>query len=206
MKKLFTNDNFFGAMVVFAVIGEILGYTLVFNMVALATVIHVMVSVVCVVALYTSYKNHSKNVMKAMMSALLMAQLLSAIDFISDPVSAGYIAYAVVFSVLSAFLFVDHIIINSVHHSSPAMVRLNQIIVIMLIILNTVWQCVALYALPIPVYIAAGVLDIFGFAGMMLSVICVESRLDAYRLDREAAGWTEEAGYPEGYVHEYEKN
>jgi len=24
-------------------------------------------------------------------------------------------------------------------------------------------------------------------------------------LDREAAGWTEEKGYLEGYVHEYEK-
>jgi len=29
--------------------------------------------------------------------------------------------------------------------------------------------------------------------------VCVESRLDAYRLDRETAGWSEEKGYPEGY-------
>jgi len=36
-------------------------------------------------------------------------------------------------------------------------------------------------------------------------IVCVESRLDAYRLDREAAGWTEEQGYPEGYVHQNEK-
>lgn len=36
-------------------------------------------------------------------------------------------------------------------------------------------------------------------------IVCVESRLDAYRLNREKAGWTEETGYPEGYRHEYEK-
>jgi len=44
-----------------------------------------------------------------------------------------------------------------------------------------------------------------GFACMTATIVCVESHLDAYRIDREAAGWTEEAGYPEGYVHEYQK-
>jgi len=53
--------------------------------------------------------------------------------------------------------------------------------------------------------ITASIFDIIGFIGTALVVVCVESRLDAYRLDREAAGWTEEKGYPEGYVHEYEK-
>ena len=43
-------------------------------------------------------------------------------------------------------------------------------------------------------------IDVIGFIGMTSVVVCVESRLDAYRMDREAAGWTEERGYPEGYV------
>jgi len=41
--------------------------------------------------------------------------------------------------------------------------------------------------------------------GVTAAIVCVESRLDAYRLDREEAGWTEEKGYPEGYVHEHQK-
>jgi len=51
----------------------------------------------------------------------------------------------------------------------------------------------------------ADVIGMLSYSCMVAAIVCVESRLDAYRLDREAAGWTEEKGYPEGYVHEYEK-
>ena len=49
--------------------------------------------------------------------------------------------------------------------------------------------------------IADGIIFILTF----VLICCVESRLDAYRIDRENAGWTEDNGYPEGSVHEYQK-
>jgi len=81
-------------------------------------------------------------------------------------------------------------------------VKLNQVI---LVINNVVLDFTWMIAIPESISIIGNILDVIGFVGMTSVVVCVESRLDAYRLDREAAGWTEEKGYPEGYVHEYEK-
>jgi len=87
------------------------------------------------------------------------------------------------------------------------MVYLNQKISMLLILIpGVLWGIIGIVYDPGFVGIITQIIDVVGFTGMIAAIVCVESRLDAYRLDREAAGWTEEAGYPEGYVHEYEKN
>jgi len=101
--------------------------------------------------------------------------------------------------------FINHFQINSEHHSSPAKVKINQFLLICLVIVVTVQSVLCIVRAEEIWKIIRYVLDIIGFMGMSASVVCVESRLDAYRQDREAAGWTEEKGYPEGYVHEYDK-
>jgi len=173
--------------------------------VAVQSKIVLLLRLVCVVALYCSYKKHSKNVMKGMYGALLMAQLITAILCISDAQLPVERICFPIFAILSAVLFLNHFIINSDRKASPAVITLNQIVLVLLVINNAVMGIAWIMYAPNAIHIISTILDIIGFAGMAAVVVCVESRLDAYRLDREAAGWTEEAGYPEGYVHEYEK-
>jgi len=85
------------------------------------------------------------------------------------------------------------------------MIAFNQVLCALLsvsfLVWDIIWACVCGNTLDAVSSISLAL----GFIGLFATIVCVESRLDAYRLDREAAGWTEEAGYPEGYVHEYEK-
>jgi len=208
MKKLFTNDKFFLAMVLCALIGEgafALISIFVWNDTNPSRIILLM-RLICVAVIYISYIKHSKNVMKGMMGALLMAQLITSILLVSYPKPYMAVILAIVCVVVNAMLFINHFIINSYRKASPAMIKLSQILWTILFVLNAIGDVMWTLADPdIPYIRIAFVLDVIGFAGMSAIVICVESRLDAYRLDREAAGWTEEKGYPEGYVHEYEK-
>ena len=85
MKKLFTNDTFFLAMVLCSIceiIFAIITISVFHNSDQACLVLNIRV--LCVFALYISYKKHNKNVMKGMMGALLMAQLITAILRISD--------------------------------------------------------------------------------------------------------------------------
>ena len=204
MKKLFTNDKFFLAMTLCAVIGEL--FIACYDIFALHHAIQselvLILRVACVVVLYISYKKHMKNVMKGMMGALLMAQVITAVLYLSDMQPAMDRICVPIFVVLSVLLFINHFIINADRSASPAMITISQIILVLLTINNTVWD-IAWFMFDD--FFIVYFLDFIGFAGMISAVVCVESRLDAYRLDREAAGWTEEKGYPEGYVHEYEK-
>ncbi len=208
MKKIFTNDKFFLAAVLFAVLGNGIYAILALCATEFALsspIIGQLIRVLCAIFLYSSYKKHSKNVMKGLMGAMLMAQLILSIDYLSQktlPIDGVCMPVVVV---LSALLFINHFIINSDHHSSPAMVRLNQIIAVLLIVNEIVWSGTWVAVSFSPLYLIAAIMGILGFIGFVGAVVCVESRLDAYRLERENAGWTEEKGYPENYVHEYEK-
>ncbi len=201
MRKLFENDLFFLLMTILAVVGETL-----YSIIGLAVTpraplpyIGLLFRVGCVIVLYDSYRKHSKNVMKGMMGALLMGQLLTAISLLSDRVLPIEVVTTPIFVILSAFLFINHFIINADHNPSMAMVNLNRVLVLVLLVNNFLragaycLQCESL------VEGVSVLLDGLGFLGLSSVVVCVESRLDAYRIDRQTAGWTEEKGYPEGY-------
>ncbi len=188
MKKIFTNDKFFLAMVLCAVLGELifLGFQVFVHPEYVISYLSLLIRIGCVAVLYSSYRKHSKNVMKGMMGALLMAQLLTSLSYLS---SGDAVGRALVYVVLNAALFVVHFIINSDHHSSPALIRVNQVLFLLMAILNTVTEVVDIsrigsFTAAIPL-----IADIFGFIGMMAAVVCVESRLDAYRIEREAKGY-----------------
>ncbi len=206
MKKLFTNDKFFLAVVLCAVISSLLcillnSFAVGFDLTYCGSV---LITTICMAVLYSTYKKHSKNVMKGMMGALLMNVLLSAIS--SDSFSGGMeTVISIVDLILVTALFVNHFIINSNHHSNSKHITINQIILIILAIFDAVRTINMMKIYPGILTGILLVLDIIGYIGMAAVVVCVESRLDAYRLDREKAGWTEEKGYPENYVHQYEK-
>jgi len=194
-------------MVLCAVIGELVysGIVLVLTSFSSNATWILLLRVCCVIALYISYRKHSKNVMKGMMGALLMGQLISAILFLSDPQTALELILVYAYLVLSLLLFINHFTINANRQASPNMVLFNQIILILIAIVSIVGNVLWIENYSSLLISIALIVEIPGIIGMNASIVCVESRLDAYRQDREAAGWTEEAGYPKGYVHEYQK-
>ena len=222
MNKLFKNEKFFLAMTLIAVIGELAFClaTIIIWKFPLAYEVSMLLRICCVIGLYISYQRHNKNVMKGLMGALLMAQVIAALSTLDGEAMqlpiAG-ICYPI-FAILSLLLFINHFIINSDHHSNPVMIKINQIIAILLIINNTVLSLGMIkYGFPVSstdpatsstqyiFHIVCLIIDVIGFIGMTSVVVCVESQLDAYRIDREAAGWTEEGGYPKGYIHQKDK-
>lgn len=209
MKKLFTNDKFFLAMVILAVIGLIeygiylfTGGAIYYTSVGGGS----LMAAICTGALYVSYRKHHKNVMKCLIGALLMALILDGVtSFSFMNVTADYICTPI-FVLLSLGMFVNHCIINESRKASPAQVGLNRVLVVAFALNMIIWVGSSLIILPVrPIDTISMVFYIIGCVCLAAVIICIESRLDAYRLDREAAGWTEEKGYPEGYVHEFEK-
>jgi len=208
MKKLFTSDKFFLAMTLCGSVGPVAylvvaGCLLGFGYVM--TRLPLFIEALCVVFLYSSYKKHSKNVMKGLMGALLMTMLLAAINCFSALYSPAEYVFASIYLGVTAILFVSHYIINSDHHSKPGYIKLNQALCIVYALNILAWDSVGLFTSGNLLMIIGCLINIVSCVGVMASVVCVESRLDAYRLEREAAGWTEEKGYPENYVHEYKK-
>jgi len=208
LKKLFTNDKFFAISTFcsafsLAVLGII--YAIQYSDGMFGSGVIKIVGSIYLVVLYISYKRHEKNVLKGIMGATLSTMLISAlyvIPMITLPAEKVIIPLN---AVLSALLLTNHFVINSSRKSSPTNIRLNQVLVLLIAINLIAWSVVWFPYSLTATDIIADVCAIVGFAFMAASIVCVESRLDAYRLDREEAGWTEEAGYPEGYVHQKDR-
>lgn len=208
MKKLFTNDQFFLSAVICSVLGNLVCMItayLLFGGDYVFSQLPLLIETLCIIFLYSSYKKHSKNVMKGLMGAVLMGQLLSAISILSVLILPVESIIVGVYLVLSVLFFISHFIINSDHHSKPGFITLNQILCLICAIDIIVWAVLWILEDQSLLSVICSVATMVFCIATAASIVCVESRLDAYRLDREAAGWTEEAGYPEGYIHEYEK-
>jgi len=207
MKKLFTNDKFFGAVVVLAIICTVLysAYLLAKLPGMFLCVVSDFVKGVCIAVLFISYQNHSKNVMKGMMGALLMQMFTTFLLGIGVYDSTFLNVLTIIHVVVIALLLINHFVINSSRNASPAAILLNQLFCILYAVIIT---CIMVYFFIIDESVLDKLSDVLNAVAAICTaaaIVCVESRLDAYRIDREAAGWTEEKGYPEGYVHEYEK-
>jgi len=163
-----------------------------------------LVTIVAETALYNSYQSHDKNVMKGMMGVLLANLFYGSAMWIGTGTAVDNI-FGLINAAVLAVLGVNHFIINSDRSSRPENIKVNQTLVVIIFITNFIWNalvCIQDFSVVRLVVAIAGICSMFGIAA---TIVCVESRLDAYRLDREAAGWTEKDGYPEGYVHEFEK-
>ncbi len=192
MRKLFTNDKFFLGAVLIAVFGTL--FFAVVNWVYFpelrSGLVMDVLSALCVLFLYTSYRKHSKNVMKCIIGALLMLVLVHPISMLASGNANGALAFVKVFSVLfAAELFINHLIINSDHHSNPANVRFNQSLCIALALCY--FACIALTWKYNETALCkcADVVGSVAYACVIASVVCVESRLDAYRIAREEKGY-----------------
>ena len=152
--------------------------------------------------LYYAYKRHDKNVMKGLLGSLLtiliVNELISVYAYflgqyaVADKLDpfVGYL-YLLVKSLLVAvqgLIFLTHFIINADHHSSPALVKFNQVLLVSAMILIICQELFGFFALGIyswGYFIAQlcwFILEISSYG----VVVCIESKLDAFRILREA--------------------
>jgi len=207
MKKLFTNDIFFGALSVISVLC-LLYYVvqeIILQTISFAAVVFAVLEIICVSALYISYKKHSKNVMKGMMGSLLAMGIVNVSIFVGEYERLFDTILSIICFVLTVLMFINHFIINSDRNSRKINILINQILALLLGVFNLFWNIMWVSVVADTLHAVSSVVSGIGCACISAVIVCVESRLDAYRLDRETAGWTEEKGYPKDYVHEYEK-
>jgi len=207
MKKLYTSDKFFLAVTVIAIVCEVVS-CLINIFVSPAKVLNNMLQmavIACIIVLYVSYKRHNKNLMKGMMGALVMAFVMIEIMSLSSIETQADLIATVIALVLAIVIFINHFVINSSRNPSPVQIQINQKAGILYALTYIIWMFTWIGGITDVWMIISSVVYVIAIPCMMADIVCIESRLDAYRTDREEAGWTKENGYPEGYVHEYEK-
>jgi len=207
MKNLFTNDKFFGGLSAISVLCLLyyVAQETILQTISFAAAVFAVLEMICVSTLFVSYKNHSKNVMKGMMGSLLIIGIVNITLLVREYERVFDTVLSVVCFVLSVAIFINHFIINSDRHSRNINIVINQILALLIGVLTLFWDIMWIPVAADTLHAVSSVVSGIGCACISAVVVCVESRLDAYRLDREAAGWSEEKGYPEGYVHEYQK-
>jgi len=166
---------------------------------------YVLVPIITIIAfvLFRSYKTHNKNVMKGLMGAVLMWLVTEEVSyminvFLSGPVAFKntvdnlyglFVVVKVVCVIVTLGIFALHFVINSDHKSNPLFIELNQTLQLFLICLYVADIIISAMAMG---SLNAELIAFLVFkAALMNMVICIESKLDAYRIIREAKGWTE---------------
>ena len=151
--------------------------------------------------IYRAYAKHDKNVMKGLLGALLMELILNELCYIfgflrvkiveefemSTVLGVIFVVLEVVFFTLQVTLFINHFVINSDHHSSPAKVRFNQKILFCLMATIIVQEMFSIATLSS--YTAYTVLQQILWFILEIStygfIICIESKIDEYKALRE---------------------
>jgi len=147
---------------------------------------------ILLIFLYTSGMNRNKNVMKGLMGALLMACVINAFSYMSTcEIPADYIC-SVVYMDGALILFINHFLINSKKTSSPSNIRFNQIVVAILAVNVLVWNLSWLSEAESPLEKIALISLTISMPCTYYTVVCVESRLDAYKIEQEQAGCNQE--------------
>jgi len=214
MKKLFSNDVFFAVTAYISWICLLLSavlllfsYIFTTSIDSLQSVISNLLFATSTICLYVSYRSHSKNVMKGMMGALLGFVVMDALEqlLFLDPSQIFQSGVQLIYLVLAIALFAVHFLINMKHTPSTGKTAVFRIITVLMVIIQILWAVELVMQNSKALGTVIAILMEAGYICMILLINCVETRLDIYRQDRSEAGWTEEMGYPEGYVHEYEK-
>ncbi len=201
MKKLFTNDRFFLAVTAIAVLGEMFfaSLMLIAHPDSIRSTGIFLLLAIFLLCVYCSYRDHSKNVMKGLIGSVLTVLLMVSLSYLTEMESLFDKMFAPFFLVLVATLFVNHFSINADRHPSPGGILLNQILSCLVAAVYLAWILCELPAATDFTEKIANIVHAVAFPCFIAAIVCVESRLDAYRVSREAAGWTIEKGYPEGY-------
>lgn len=151
--------------------------------------------------LFFSYRRHDKNVMKGLLGVLLTIAVCNELCFLYGyyqvmlaqfyelqyTLGVAFAAIEVIFVLMQALIFLGHFFINADHHSNPALVSLNQTCLLMMLAVILIQK---VFTVAMIGTTALSLVDqVFWCVqelGVFTTVICIESKLDAFRVAREA--------------------
>lgn len=161
-----------------------------------------IISLGCLIALSMSFFGHEKNVMKGMLGALLGVALFENLSWKCSYLTEGkdilakygdfstiYLINDILLALLFLFLFVNHFVIYSDHHSNPSKVFSNQISVLLIVILDFMQTLISIFTMDgtlagITNNIANSLFHV-GAVCLMTEVVCVETKIDAFKAARD---------------------
>jgi len=210
LKKIFTNDKLFYMLpwtyLVCIVAYEIITYVNWNQEGIFFDVASEALNVLFIFGITISYKNHEKNITKMLFGAILAESVIYALNCAQYELTSPYgivsKVCSLIYPVLYIVLFLNHLLLGYGHKASPKRVVWNRTIGLLIITSVIIWNIARGSAAS---QIVETVISIITETVIVLIVLCIETRVDAYKLDREAAGWTEETGYPKGYVHQKDR-
>jgi len=159
-----------------------------------------LIAIMCFM-MYASYHTHTKNVMKPVIGATLVMFLYWAVDngfyylqyikeyieyYVNDIAFIVYMIACIAICFALAAVNIVHYIINSTHHSSPKMIKLNKVfywIYFGLVLIKAI-SCILME--PSLTWILSDFFGCMADCFAMAIVIIIESKLDGYRILREA--------------------
>jgi len=188
IKELFEDDRFFAITMWCSILLSIPFVIVVFlsytdKVILMSAAIRLTTSV-CLFVAYYSYRKHSKNIMKGMIGSVLMGYMCI--------IYSSFFAYddfviTLVIAILMLVFAINHYIINGEHHSNPVGVYISQFLGMFFAII----LCLEA-ALLVPDCVNTGdtivqLLMCVAQPSAIFCIICIETRIDSYKLKRENA-------------------
>ena len=163
-----------------------------------------IIMAVFLVVLAISYIKHDKNVMKGMIGAVLATTFFSDLPYVFDmfesreyyfeTIGGIWTVYEIMeILIIAAYvlIFVTHFLINSEHKSNPGKILFNQIVLMLVPLFYIIQVIVSIIIGRNAMFLAGKICNFLANVCILNMVVCIESKLDAYRIAREANGWTE---------------
>jgi len=146
-----------------------------------------IINVLIVFGITTSYKAHEKNIMKTLFGALMMGGIIYffySVCYCFD--KPEYILSTVIFSIMTLLyivLFVNHLILGYGHKANPSRTNLNRVVGLLLILCNII---ITVPYFTEPITILLSILSIISEAAIIIEILCIETKVDAYKIIRES--------------------
>ncbi len=202
LTTIFRNDKLFRISSVLAAVFWLIAIAhAAGNIRNLAYILQMILMVTCIVFNYFAYRNRENSLCKSLIGALLGVHICDLLYFLSEhyfEYGLDMETWVLIAQLISAvMLFANHFKMMAEHNSNKNTVFFSQALIIVKSLITIADYALCL-TLPFGEYgINIGLLfDGLGCIASYILVVCVEARLDSYRLIRESAEaegiWTEE--------------
>jgi len=147
-----------------------------------------IINVLIVFGITASYKAHEKNIMKTLFGALLMGRIIYTFFswtniFFENPGSTLDLVMVAIFTLLYIVLFINHLVLGYGHKSNPSRTSLNRVAGA-LILLCIIIECIPYFISTI--FTVTNILGIIAEAAIIIEILCIETKVDAYKIIRES--------------------
>ena len=202
LTSIFSNDMLFRVSSVLAVVFWLIAIVHATSSIRnLAYILQMILMIICIGFNYFAYRNRENSLCKSLIGALLGVHICDILYFLSEhyfEYGLDMESWVLIAQLISAvMLFANHFKMMAEHNSNKNTVFFSQALIIIKSIITVLDYALCLTA-PFGAYgLNIGLLfDGLGCIASYILVVCVEARLDSYRIIRESAEaegvWTKE--------------